>query len=67
MNVFNQASYSSLPYVSDCYPLGCNYTAKKEEGKKGKLPVPKCTCKERHEAGNGSFRLSVTAFEEKYY
>ena len=67
MNVLSKATYSSLPYVSDCYPLGCNYNAKREEGKKAKLPVPKCTCTERHDASRGSFRLSITVFEEKYY
>lgn len=67
MNQVVSVSYSSLPYVSDCYPLGCIYNAKKEEGKKAKLPAPMFTRIGRNNSGKSSSRLTVTAFEEKYY
>ncbi|WP_106827737.1 hypothetical protein [Parabacteroides pacaensis] len=65
-NVVN-VSYSSLPYVSDCYPLGCKYSAKREEGKKAKLPTPMFTRIDRNNSGKSSSRLTITVYEEKYY
>lgn len=61
------SSYSTLPYVSDCYPLGCQYTARKEEGKKVKLPTPMFTRIDRNNSGKSSSRLTITVYEEKYY
>lgn len=68
MNQMVKATYSSLSYVSDCYPLGCKYNARKEEGKKGtKLPAPMFTCIDRNNSGKSSSRLTITVYEEKYY
>lgn len=68
MNQARNTNYSSLQFVSDCYPLGCKYTAKKEEGKKAKLPVPMFTYIERNNKGKSNYsRLTITVYEEKYY
>lgn len=68
MNQTLRITYSSLPFVSDSYPLGCNYNSRREEGKKAnKLPIPVFTCIDRNSSGKSSSRLTITVFEEKYY